>query len=88
MVPLERLNRLHRPLVLPRFSTLPCGPVMLIIIINKVPRNVLKTLVSPSVFKSSDFGLVCLMLNVPVNKCLVMLGRSHSFLGITSTLRG
>ena len=28
-----------------------------------------------------------LILNVPVNNFLVMLGRSHRFLGITSTLR-
>ena len=34
------------------------------------------------------FGLVCLMLNVPVNNFSVMLGRSHRFLGITSTFGG
>ena len=32
--------------------------------------------------------LVCLMLNVPVNNFSVMLGRSHRFLGITSTFGG
>ena len=32
--------------------------------------------------------LVCLMLNVPVNYFSVMLGRSHRFLGITSTFGG
>ena len=31
---------------------------------------------------------VCLMLNVPVNKFSVMLGRSKRFLGITSTFGG
>ena len=30
-------------------------------------------------------GLVCLILSVPVNNFSVMLGRSHRFLGITST---
>ena len=30
----------------------------------------------------------CLMLNVPVNNFSVMLGRSHCFLGITSTFGG
>ena len=34
------------------------------------------------------FGLVCLMLNVQVNNFSVMLGRSHRFLGITSTFGG
>ena len=32
--------------------------------------------------------LVCLKLNVPVNNFSVMLGRSHRFLGINSTLGG
>ena len=32
--------------------------------------------------------LVLLRLNVPVNNFSVMLGRSHGFLGITSTFRG
>ena len=36
------------------------------------------------------FGLVWfgLMLNIPVNNFSVMLGRSHRFLGITSTFGG
>ena len=34
----------------------------------------------------TDFFLVCLKLNVPVNNFSVMLGRSHRFLGISSTL--
>ena len=32
--------------------------------------------------------LVCLKLNVPVNNFSVMFGRSHRFLGITSTFGG
>ena len=55
-----------------------------IIIINKVPRYALKTF---QIF-FTDLGLVCLMLNVPVNNFSVMLGLSHSFLGITSTFWG
>ena len=39
-------------------------------------------------FKFIWFGLVCLMLNVPVNNFPVILGRSNRFLGITSTLGG
>ena len=35
--------------------------------------------------KCKAFGLVCLMLNVPVSNFSVMLGRSHRFLGIIST---
>ena len=35
-----------------------------------------------------QFGLVCLMLNIPVNNFSIMLGRSHRFLGITSTFGG
>ena len=40
--------------------------------------------------KKRVFGLVWfgLMLNVPVNNFSVMLGRSHCFLGITSTFGG
>ena len=66
------------------------------IIINKVPRYALKTLGIILGFQTeddtpgfqiffTDLGLVCLMLNVQVNNFLVMLGLSHSFLGITST---
>ena len=60
---------------------------MLIIIINKVPRYVLKTSGIALGFQIflTDLGLVCLMLNVPVNNFSVMLGLSHSFLGITSS---
>ena len=36
----------------------------------------------------SMFGLVFIRLNVPVNNFSVMLGRSHHFLGITSTFQG
>ena len=36
--------------------------------------------------KTDILFLVCLKLNVPVNNFSVMLGRSHRFLGITSTL--
>ena len=35
-----------------------------------------------------SIGLVLLRLNVPVNNFSVMSGRSHRFLGITSTFRG
>ena len=35
-----------------------------------------------------DFGLVCLMLEVPVNNFSVMLGQNHRFLGITSAFGG
>ena len=41
------------------------------------------TEVSNKFIKLSIF--ICLMLNVPVNNFSVMLGRSHRFLGITST---
>ena len=65
-------------------------------IINKIPRYALKTLGITLGFQTegdtpglqiffTDLGLVCLMLNVPVNNFSVMLGLSHSFLGITST---
>ena len=37
------------------------------------------------VFLLFSFGL---MLKVPVNNCSVMLGRSHRFMGITSTFGG
>ena len=37
---------------------------------------------------SIDKGLVCLVLNIPVNNFSVMLRRSNRFLGITSTLGG
>ena len=70
-----------------------------IIIINKVPRYALKTLGITLGFQSegdtpgfqiffTDLGLVCLMLNVSVNNFSVLLGLSHSFLGITSTFWG
>ena len=70
-----------------------------IIIINKVPRYALKTLGITLGFQTvgdtpgfqiffTDLGLVCLMLNVPVNNFSVMLGLSHIFLGITSTFGG
>ena len=70
-----------------------------IIIINKVPQYALKTLSITLGFQTegdtpgfqiffTDLGLVCLMLNVPVNNFSVMLGLSHSFLGITSTFWG
>ena len=36
----------------------------------------------------TDIVFVCLKLNVPVNNFSVMLGRSHRFLGITSTFGG
>ena len=36
----------------------------------------------------TSFGLVLLRLNVPVNNFSVMSGRSHHFLGITSSFRG
>ena len=42
----------------------------------------------PVFSQRGTFGLVCLMLNVPVHNFSVMLGRSHSFLGITSTFLG
>ena len=69
-----------------------------IIIINKVPQYAWKTLSITLGFQTEgdtpgfqifmDLGLVCLMLNVPVNNFSVMLGLSHSFLGITSTFLG
>ena len=71
-----------------------------IIIINKVPQYALKTLSITLGFQTegdtpgfqiffTDFGLVCLMLNVPVKKNVsVMLGLSYSFLGITRTFWG
>ena len=36
----------------------------------------------------TDVWFVCLVLNVPVNNFSFMLGRSHRFLGITSTFLG
>ena len=42
---------------------------------------------STSSYKEDFFGFG-LMLNVPVNNFSVMLGRSHRFLGITSTFWG
>ena len=70
-----------------------------IIIINKVPQFEWKTLSITLGFQTEgdtpgfqiffmDLGLVSLMLNVPVNNFSVMLGLSHSFLGITSTFWG
>ena len=74
-----------------------------IIIINKVPQYAWKTLSITLSFQTEgetegdtpgfqiffmDLDLVCLMLNVPVNNFSVMLGLSHSFLGITSTFGG
>ena len=70
-----------------------------IIIINKVPQYAWKTLSITLGFQTEsdtpgfqiffmDLDLVCLMLNVPVNNFSVMLGLSHSFLGITSTFWG
>ena len=70
-----------------------------IIIINKVPQYALKTLGITLGFQTegdtpgfqiffTDLSLVCLMLNVQINNFSVMLGRSHSFLGITSTFGG
>ena len=61
-----------------------------IIIINKVPQYAWKTLSITLGFQIffMDLDLVCLMLNVPVNNFSVMLGLSHSFLGITSTFWG
>ena len=70
-----------------------------IIIINNVPRYALKTLGITLGFQTegdtpgfqiffTDLCLVCLMLNVPVKNFSVMLGLSHSFLGITSTFWG
>ena len=70
-----------------------------IIIINKVPQYAWKTLsISDCItlgFQTEGdtpgfqiFFMVCLMLNVPVNNFSVMLGLSHSFLGITSTFWG
>ena len=38
--------------------------------------------------EKTQIGLVLLRLNVPVNIFSVMSGRSHRFLGITSTFRG
>ena len=72
------------------FQHFTSGPVMFIIIINKVPRYVLKTsgiCLGFQIFLK-DLGFVCLMLNVPINNFSVMLGLSHSFLCITSTLWG
>ena len=37
---------------------------------------------------AAHFFLFVLMLNVPVNNFSVILGRSHRFLGITSTFQG
>ena len=62
-----------------------------IIIINKVPQYALKTLSITLGFQTegdtpgfqiffTDLGLVCLMLNVPVNNFSVMLGLSHKHL--------
>ena len=71
------------------------------IIINKVPQYAWKTLSITLTlgFQTEgdtpgfqiffmDLDLVCLMLNVPVKNFSVMLGLSHSFLGITSTFWG
>ena len=70
-----------------------------IIIINKVPQYAWKTLCITLGFQTEgdtpgfqiffmNLGLVCLMLNVPVNNFSVMLGLCHSFQGITSTFVG
>ena len=70
-----------------------------IIIINEVPRYKLKTLGITLGFQTegdtpgfkiffTDHGLVCLMLNASVSNFSVMLGLSHSFLGITSNFWG
>ena len=70
-----------------------------IIIINKVPQYSLKTWGITLGFQTegdtpgfqiffTDLGLVCLILNVPVNNFSVMLGLSHSSIGITSTFWG
>ena len=63
---------------------------MLTIIINKVLRYVLNTSGITLGFQMflTHLGLVCLMLNVPVNNFSVMLRLSHSILGITSTFGG